>query len=83
MTSESEADNSVESVVVAALTYHLFVRATAIGELLNGRRYPRSLQRFEPPPTVRVRARYAAISRAATQTWSACVRRARKRSPVT
>jgi ligand-binding sensor domain-containing protein len=68
--------------IVTALTYHFFVRATAIGELLNGRRYPRSLPRFEPPPTVRVRARYVAISRAATQTSSARVRRARKRSPV-
>jgi len=40
------------TTIVTALTYHFFVRATAVGELLNGRRYPRSLPRLEPPPTV-------------------------------
>jgi glucan biosynthesis protein C len=35
---------------VTVLTYHLFVRSTAIGALLNGRRYPRSL--LQRPTTV-------------------------------
>jgi glucans biosynthesis protein C len=33
----------VTTTVVTLVTYHLFVRSTAIGGLLNGRRYPRSL----------------------------------------
>jgi surface polysaccharide O-acyltransferase-like enzyme len=36
------------TALVTILTYHLLVRSTAIGALLNGRRYPRSLPRPEP-----------------------------------
>ena len=36
--------------IVTALTYHFFVRATAIGELLNGRRHPRSLPSLSHHP---------------------------------
>jgi glucan biosynthesis protein C len=34
--------------VVTLVSYHFFVRATAIGALLNGRRYPRSLPAAAP-----------------------------------
>ena len=36
------------TTVITTATYHLFVRASAIGALLNGRRYPRSLPRTAP-----------------------------------
>ena len=35
------------TTVMATITYHYFVRSTAVGALLNGRRYPRAL----PVPT--------------------------------
>jgi glucan biosynthesis protein C len=34
--------------VVTVTTYHLFVRSTAIGAFLNGRRFGRSLPALEP-----------------------------------
>jgi hypothetical protein len=35
------------TTVVCLLTYHFLVRSTAIGVLLNGKRYPRALPRFD------------------------------------
>ncbi len=34
------------TIVVTVTTYHYFVRSTVVGELLNGRRYPRALPRL-------------------------------------
>lgn len=45
------------TVAVTLITYHYFVRATTVGVVLNGRRYPRALPRYEPPAApVRVAA---------------------------
>ena len=41
----------IGATLVTAVTYHYFVRSTAIGALLNGRRYPRSLPQIAPAPT--------------------------------
>jgi hypothetical protein len=38
------------STLVTTITYHYFVRSTAIGALLNGRRYPRSLVKGSSVP---------------------------------
>lgn len=39
------------ATLVTIVGYHCFVRSTAIGALLNGRRYPRSLPQIAPAPT--------------------------------
>jgi glucan biosynthesis protein C len=36
------------TTLITLVTYHYFVRSTVIGELLNGRRYPRALPRVAP-----------------------------------
>jgi len=41
------------AVGILIATYDLFVRPTAIGALLNGRRYPRGLPSLEPAPSER------------------------------
>lgn len=38
------------TVCMTLLTYHAFVRSTAVGALLNGRRYPRALPHSEASP---------------------------------
>jgi glucan biosynthesis protein C len=38
------------TVCITLLTYYAFVRSTAVGALLNGRRYPRALPRSEVSP---------------------------------
>lgn len=38
------------TVCMTLLTYYAFVRSTAVGALLNGRRYPRALPRSEVSP---------------------------------
>jgi surface polysaccharide O-acyltransferase-like enzyme len=38
------------TVCITLLTYYAFVRSTAVGALLNGRRYPRALPRSEGSP---------------------------------
>lgn len=39
------------TMCVTIVTYHYWVRATVIGEVLNGRRYPRTLFRANLPPS--------------------------------
>lgn len=39
------------TTIVTLTSYHFLVRSTAIGALLNGRRYPRALPRFEAQET--------------------------------
>jgi peptidoglycan/LPS O-acetylase OafA/YrhL len=41
--------NIAGTTVFSLLTYHLLVRSTALGELLNGRRYPFRLLRLHAP----------------------------------
>ena len=40
------------TTVITLITYHYWVRATFIGETLNGRRYPREMPQYELPVSV-------------------------------
>jgi glucan biosynthesis protein C len=40
------------AIAVTVVTYHFFVRSTTVGELLNGRRYPRRLPDAEGSPEI-------------------------------